>query len=139
MVEIVDSPKAPSIDLWVGIHDSAHATALGKCILGALDDRTRADYLARHPLHPLTRRTVTDRATLEHEIRDSPLLTRDDEEYALGVHCMAAPVVTTDLVGAVAVARHEQRAPRTTEYEVAAAIQRSAARMQRTFGLAHSA
>ncbi len=36
IVEIVDSPKAPRIDLWVGVHDAAHATALGKCILGQL-------------------------------------------------------------------------------------------------------
>lgn len=139
VVEIVDSPKAPSIDLWVGIHDSAHATALGKCILAALGEEERADYLARHPLHQLTRRTVTDRRTLENEIHHSPHLTRDDEEYALGVHCIAAPVVTKDLVGAVAVARRQQRSFGQDEAEVSAAIQRSAARMQRTFGLAHTA
>ncbi|MEK9810416.1 MAG: helix-turn-helix domain-containing protein [Candidatus Nanopelagicales bacterium] len=68
VVEIVDSVKAPSIDLWVGMHDSAHATALGKCILSALTDEERQDYLARHPLHALTRRTVTNRTVLESEI-----------------------------------------------------------------------
>ena len=36
IVEIVDGPKAPRIDLWVGVHDAAHATALGKSILGQL-------------------------------------------------------------------------------------------------------
>ena len=55
VAEIVDSARAPRIDLWVGVHDAAHATALGKCILGQLPAIDREDYLARHPLHDLTR------------------------------------------------------------------------------------
>ncbi len=109
VVDIVDSPRYPSIDLWVGIHDSAHATALGKCILGVLEADVRGEYLARHPLHALTRRTVTDPRVLEHEIRRSPRLVRDEEEYALGVQCLAVPVVTSELVGSVAVARRHSR------------------------------
>src|SRR5688572_12655181 len=62
--EIVDSPRAPRIGLWVGIHDAAHATALGKCILGQLPAVDREDSLARHPLHALTPRTVVDRRRL---------------------------------------------------------------------------
>jgi len=139
VVEIVDSPKIPSIDLWVGIHDSAHATALGKCILAAMSPDDRADYLARHPLHQLTRRTVTDRRALEDEIDSSPRLTRDDEEYALGVQCLATPVVTGDLTGAVAVAQRHRTSHAHRDREVAAALQRSASRMQRAFGLPQSA
>jgi DNA-binding IclR family transcriptional regulator len=105
VVEIVESVKAPSIDLWVGIHDSAHATALGKCILGALDEPVRQDYLARHPLHALTRRTVTSRSMLETEIAQASSIVHDEEEYALGVRCDAAHVTTPQFVGAVAVAR----------------------------------
>src|SRR3954449_10464314 len=44
VAEIVDSARAPRIDLWVGVHDAAHATALGKSLLGQLDDAARADY-----------------------------------------------------------------------------------------------
>jgi DNA-binding IclR family transcriptional regulator len=82
---------------------------------------------------------VTDRRALEAEIHHSGRLARDDEEYALGVRCMAAPVVTSDLIGAVAVAQRPQRPSRRADADVTAAIQRSAARMQRTFGLANSA
>jgi hypothetical protein len=53
VVEIIDSPRAPRIDLWVGIHHAAHATALGKSILGQLAAADREDYLARHPLHKI--------------------------------------------------------------------------------------
>ncbi len=65
VAEIVDSVRAPRIDLWVGMHDAAHATALGKCILGQLPESERDDYLARHPLHDLTPRTVVDRRRLQ--------------------------------------------------------------------------
>lgn len=135
VVEIADSPKIPSIDLWVGIHDSAHATALGKCILGVLDDDLRQDYLARHPLHQLTRRTVTDRTLLEHQIGQSTALARDDEEYALGVHCLATPVVTSEFTGAVAVARRQGRQAMPPDPEATRALLRGAQRIVRSFAM----
>ncbi len=135
VVEIVDSAKAPSIDLWVGIHDSAHATALGKCILSALDEPERQDYLARHPLHALTRRTVTDRSVLEHEISKTSMIARDQEEYALGVQCLAAPVVTPKFLGAVAVARGPAQRSAAVEGEVTQALTRAAQRIQRSMAL----
>ena len=139
VVEIVDSPKVPSIDLWVGIHDSAHATALGKCILAALDEADRRDYLSRHPLHQLTRRTVTDARTLEQEIHQSVGVARDDEEYAVGVRCLAAPVVTPEMTGAVAVARRQTRSVSMDDTIVAETLQRSASRIQRALGMPVSA
>jgi IclR family transcriptional regulator, acetate operon repressor len=92
IVEIVDGPRAPRIDLWVGVHDAAHATALGKSILGQLPAPDREDYLARHPLHDLTPRTTVDRRRLRLPSPDTVAV--DDEEYALGVRCLAAPVAT---------------------------------------------
>lgn len=135
VVEIVDSPKVPSIDLWVGIQDSAHATALGKCILSVLDEDARQDYLARHPLHQLTRRTVTDRRLLEHQIGHSAPLARDDEEYALGVHCLATPVVTPEFIGAVAVARRQGRVTLPPDPKVTDALVRSAQRIVRSMAM----
>jgi IclR family transcriptional regulator, acetate operon repressor len=101
VVEIVDGPKTPRIDLCVGLHDAAHATALGKCILGQLEADQRNEYLSRHPLHDLTPHTVVDR----HRLRlPAPgQVAVDEEEYALGVRCLAAPVVEPRYVGAVGV------------------------------------
>lgn len=135
VVEIVDSPRAPSIDLWVGTHDSAHATALGKCILSALDHDLREDYLAHHPMHALTRRTLTSRRALQDQIdRPAPLM-RDDEEYALGVHCLATPVVTPDMVGAVAVAQRGAGRFGPVDPETTTALTRSARRIARSLAL----
>jgi IclR family acetate operon transcriptional repressor len=101
VVEIVDSVRAPRIDLWVGMHDAGHATALGKCILGQLPPADRDDYLRRHPLHDLTPRTVVDRRRLRLPPPDHVAV--DDGEYAVGVSCLAAAVATPDGVGAVGV------------------------------------
>ena len=99
--EIVDSARAPRIDLWVGVHDAGHATALGKCILGQLPTAARDDYLARHPLHDLTPRTVVDRRKL---LLPGPGdVAVDYGEYALGVCCLAAPVATAGTIGALGV------------------------------------
>jgi DNA-binding IclR family transcriptional regulator len=101
VAEIVDSVRAPRIDLWVGMHDAAHATALGKSILGQLPALDREDYLARHPLHDLTPRTVVDRRRLR--LPPSGGIAVDDGEYAVGVCCLAATVTTGPDVGALGV------------------------------------
>lgn len=101
VADIVDSPRTPRIDLWVGIHDAAHATAIGKCVLSRLPADAREDYFARHPLHDLTARTVVDRRRLRLVEPDGVAL--DDGEYAVGVSCLAAPVLAPGGAGAVAV------------------------------------
>jgi len=53
LVDVVDSPAAPRVDLWVDLTASGHATALGKAVLSALDEDGRRDYLARHELADL--------------------------------------------------------------------------------------
>jgi len=99
--DIVDSVRAPRIDLWVGMHDAAHATALGKCILGRLPEADRDDYLARHPLHDLTPRTVVDSRLLRLPATGD--IAVDDGEYAIGVCCLAATVTSGRDAGAVGV------------------------------------
>ncbi|QIK72590.1 IclR family transcriptional regulator [Propioniciclava coleopterorum] len=103
IVDIVDAPGAPRTDLWVGLHEAAHATALGKAILGALPDERRADYLARHPLLDLTPHTHTNRRALLAELDAEPGIAVDIQEYALGTTCIAAAVPGSHAVGAVAV------------------------------------
>jgi len=101
VAEIVDSPRTPRIELWVGLHDAAHATALGKSILGQLSLEEREEYLARHPLHDLTPRTTVDRRRLRLPALGQ--LAVDEGEYAVGVSCVAAPVIAGTGIAAVAV------------------------------------
>jgi IclR family acetate operon transcriptional repressor len=72
----------------------AHARASGKLLLAYLTQSSREQYLESHDLTPMTAKTITDKAKLEEElaqIRDQGY-SEDDEEYALGLCCLAVPV-----------------------------------------------
>lgn len=54
LVDIVEADRTPRVELFVGVQDSAHASAMGKQILADLPDADRLDYLSRHPLIEFT-------------------------------------------------------------------------------------
>ena len=103
IVDIVDGPVAPRVDLWVGAQDSAHATAFGKQILAGLDVAQRRDYIARHPLVELTPYTIHTPREFLQQLEHSPACAVDDQEYSLGFRCVAVPVATSAWVGALAI------------------------------------
>ncbi|WP_395570496.1 IclR family transcriptional regulator [Streptomyces sp. BK79] len=112
VAEVVDGPKAPRVDLWVGFEEAGHATALGKCVLRELDGEARADYLSRHTMNDLTPRTITYPAELLRRLDaagQSPAVT-DLEEYALGTACVAVPVRQGDTIGSLGISLRAHRA-----------------------------
>ncbi|MDL5200126.1 IclR family transcriptional regulator [Streptomyces sp. ALI-76-A] len=117
VAEIVDGPRAPRVDLWVGFEDAGHATALGKSVLRELDDEARADYLSRHHLADLTPRTITSRPELLRRLASSPVApaVTDEEEYALGTVCVAVPVYSGDVLGSLGVSLPSDRLSRLPE------------------------
>ncbi|WP_445281626.1 IclR family transcriptional regulator [Streptomyces sp. DSM 118148] len=117
VAEIVDGPRAPRADLWVGFEDAGHATALGKSVLRELDDDARREYLSRHRLADLTPRTVTSLAELLRQLDSSSLApaVTDLEEYALGTVCVAVPVYSGDVLGSLGVSLPVERLPRLPE------------------------
>ncbi|MEU9009398.1 IclR family transcriptional regulator [Streptomyces sp. NPDC048479] len=114
VAEIVDSPRAPRADLWVGFEDAGHATALGKCVLRELDDDSRGDYLSRHRLADLTPRTITHRSELLRRLDSSPATpaVMDLEEYSLGTVCVAVPVYSGQTLGSLGVSVRADRLSR---------------------------
>jgi IclR family transcriptional regulator, acetate operon repressor len=115
LADVVDSVAAPRVDLWVGFHEAAHATALGKAVLSALEDGKRRDYLAGHGLADLTPHTVTDRSVLLRQLAGGGDYCLDREEYALGTACVAAAVPSSSLVAAVAVSVPAHQVQRVVE------------------------
>lgn len=109
LVDIADGPDTPRTDLWVGVHESGHATAFGKCILSCLDRVGRDDYLSRHRLTDLTPHTVTTRRALEQQLRGCSGVIGDREEYRLGTACVAVPVRAPGLLGAIAISMPVRR------------------------------
>jgi len=127
LVDVVDSPASPRVDLWVDLEVAGHATALGKAVLAGLDDVARRDYLSRHELADLTPYTVTDRTALLRRLPNQVPdlagpgeagtdLVLDRQEYALGIACVAAPVRLATGVGAVAVSVPTERLRRTVDH-----------------------
>ncbi|MGW0944766.1 IclR family transcriptional regulator [Streptomyces sp. NPDC002623] len=114
VAEIVDGPRAPRVDLWVGFEDAGHATALGKSVLRELDDEARQDYLSRHRLSDLTPKTITSAPVLLRQLDSSPEApaVTDLEEYALGTVCVAVPVYSGDTLGSLGVSLPADQLPR---------------------------
>lgn len=112
VIDIVDGPRTPRVDLWVGVHDSAHAHAIGKCVLAQLEPELRRDYLARHPLVRLTPNTITEPGEFERRLA-APLVL-DREEYVIGTGCAAVPVAdgTGAVIGALAVSCRPAKLPK---------------------------
>jgi DNA-binding IclR family transcriptional regulator len=99
-----DSPTAPSVNEWFDFRRSAHATALGKSLLGQLDHNGRRDHLARHKMTRLTSRTITsDKPLLSHlEAQPPTVPVLDLQEYAIGTVCAAVPITAGSSVGCLA-------------------------------------
>jgi DNA-binding IclR family transcriptional regulator len=78
-----------------GLEGAAHARASGKLLLALAAAPVRETYLARHALEAFTERTITSRAELEREFESIRAAGHavDDEEFAPGVACVAAPIV----------------------------------------------
>ncbi|WP_369227402.1 IclR family transcriptional regulator [Streptomyces sp. R39] len=114
VAEIVDGPRAPRVDLWVGFEEAGHATALGKTVLRELDEESRRDYLSRHDLAALTPRTITSLPELLRNLDASPMApaVTDLEEYALGTVCIAVPVHRGDVLGSLGVSLPVERLSR---------------------------
>lgn len=131
VLQIVDSPRTPRVDLWVGFEDAGHATALGKSVLGGLDEEARANYLSRHPLADLTSHTITRREELLRELESPPMapLAMDREEYRRGTTCVAVRVYCGDQIGSLGISFRSDRMYRTSE--VRAQLLSSALRVTR--------
>ncbi|GAA0225339.1 IclR family transcriptional regulator C-terminal domain-containing protein [Actinomadura nitritigenes] len=135
LIDIADGPRAPRVDVWVGFDESAHATALGKCVLSQLDDERLRDYLSRHPLVDLTPNTITEPTRLLSTLTSPCGLSLDRDEYALGTGCAAVPVTdaTGGTIGALAISCRTGKLPRIEKS--ADRMHARAAELQRTLTL----
>ncbi|MER5913187.1 IclR family transcriptional regulator [Streptomyces sp. NPDC001982] len=135
VAEIVDGPRAPRVDLWVGFEDAAHATALGKSVLREMDEDARKDYLSRHHLADLTPQTITSPPELLRRIDSSPVApaVTDLEEYTLGTVCVAVPVYSGDTLGSLGVSLPVDRVSRVEE--IRARLIPTASRVTRSLSL----
>ncbi|WP_435228755.1 IclR family transcriptional regulator [Streptomyces sp. Tue6028] len=114
VTQYADSPAAPAVNEWVDFRSSAHASAVGKSLLGQLDHNGRRDHLARHKMARLTSRTITNErlllSRLEAQAPTVPVL--DLQEYAVGTVCAAVPITAGSSVGCLALSLPVEHAHR---------------------------
>lgn len=90
----IDSKEILRMDTSLGSRAPAYCTALGKAILAFLPPNELSDYLHRTKLKPYTENTITGKKQLRkvlEAIRKNGF-SRDNEELAHGLRCIAAPV-----------------------------------------------
>ncbi|MFC7303478.1 IclR family transcriptional regulator [Streptomyces monticola] len=106
VVAMADAPGAPLVEEWADFNRTAHAHAVGQCLLAQLRDDERRDHLARHPVVPLTPYTLPDQRALQDRLRrrapGSPVIER--EEYTRGTVCAAVPITVGRSAAALALA-----------------------------------
>ena len=87
-IDQVESPVTLRVNAQVGTMNPLHCTALGKVLLAYGDLDIPSD------LAPFTPNTITDPETLRRHLEEIRRLgfAVDDEEFDIGVRCIAVPV-----------------------------------------------
>lgn len=111
----IESRHAMRAITGVGGRVLMHSSGAGKILLAHMDTARRQRVLATMPLPRETQRTITDRGLLEAEIEGVINLgyAVDDEEHALGLRCVAAPLFDElgQAVAAISVSGPSARIP----------------------------
>jgi DNA-binding IclR family transcriptional regulator len=93
-----ESPHAMKLTSRAGARLPAHSSAIGKALLASLDPQEAESRLAGATLVALTEHTITDPLELVEElgrIRQRGYSV-DNEEFAIGLRCIAMPVRDLD-------------------------------------------
>ncbi|MFJ4874311.1 IclR family transcriptional regulator [Streptomyces sp. NPDC088745] len=105
LTALAESIEHPAVEEWADLRETAHAHAIGQCLLSQVDTRTRLDHLDRHPVEPLTPYTVRDASALLERLsaveRMQTVVER--QEYVIGTACAAIPVTIGPTAAALAI------------------------------------
>ncbi len=125
------------LHLPIGTTLPPHCTASGKLLLAFKPDAERSALIEAMPLQRFTDRTITDRQLLAAEIDRIVAngYSVDNEEYVVGVACVAVPVREADGTVAAAVAIHAAtaRLPLSRALEFVPRLNTAAAAIAQTF------
>jgi IclR family acetate operon transcriptional repressor len=106
-VERIESPGFIKMDIWNGRRVAPQATAIGKALICHLDKQEIQEIVARHRISPTSSKTIMNVPRLLTELAATRQrgYAIDDEEHAVGVRCVAAPVFAAsgEIVAAIGV------------------------------------
>lgn len=95
-----EAPRSMRISTIVGTTLEAYCTGVGKVLLAFMPPQELERYIAGGNFYPLTPRTITTRRGLVAELQKirAQGYAIDDEEFELGLRCIAAPIFAGDRV-----------------------------------------
>jgi len=106
-IERIESPGFIKMDIWNGRRVAPQATAIGKALICHLERQEVQDIVASHPISPTSSKTIMSFPRLLSELAATRRrgYAIDDEEHAVGVRCLAAPVFAAsgEIVAAIGV------------------------------------
>lgn len=115
-----------------------HASGIGKALLSQLAPDAFDRFLSRHPLTRFTGKTVTDPETLRADLAVSRArgFAFDDEEKAIGMRCVAAPIVNLygEAVAGLSVSGPTQRMPEDQIDRIGQLVRDAADKVSRGLG-----
>ncbi|GGU81337.1 transcriptional regulator [Streptomyces albospinus] len=105
VVAMTDDPERPPVEEWVDFRTTAHAHAIGQCLLAQLDEATRREHLARHPVQPITPFSLRSEGELLQRLATvrRGQVAYERQEYALGTVCSAIPIRVGSVAATLAV------------------------------------
>ncbi len=137
-IEKIETVHSIRMYSQIGKRSPLHCTALGKVLLGALDDRQVMALLQAAPLIAYTEKTTTDPARLLDEIRQVRQngVAFDREEHEPGVFCAACPILDYrgQIIAALSTAGSRNDYFDQPESDVLAAIRETAMVISRRMG-----
>lgn len=109
----VDSQQAIRISTYIGQRLPLHSSAVGKALMSGMSEGEVDSIIAERGLPGFTANTITDRKALFRELAKirKENLASDNEEYDMGLRCLAAPVKDSrgHVVAAISVSGPIQR------------------------------
>ncbi len=97
-LDLAESPHPVKLTSRAGARLPAHTSAIGKALLAEFNDDEIERRLAGAELERLTEHTITEPAALTAELASIRRrgYSLDDEEFALGLRCIAMPIRDSD-------------------------------------------
>lgn len=94
VVAVTDDPERPPVEEWVDFRTTAHAHAIGQCLLAQIDEASRREHLSRYPVQSITPFSVRTEDDLVHRLDTvrRGQVAYERQEYALGTVCSAIPL-----------------------------------------------
>ena len=93
-IERIESPGFIKMDIWIGRRVAPQLTAVGKALICHLERQEVQEIVGRHQISPASSKTIMSLPRLLAELGATSQrgYAIDDEEHAVGVRCVAAPV-----------------------------------------------